>query len=46
MKAAIAQATGDAGWNRLRPPLTPLDERQRQALGDALQGLSFTIDAL
>lgn len=46
MKAALADATGDAGWNRLRPPLAALDEAQRQALRDALRRLSFDIDGL
>ena len=32
LKALLAEKTGDAGWNRLRPPLLPLGAEERAAL--------------
>ena len=46
MKAAVADASGDEGWNRLRPPLEALNPRQRAALREALRSLSFSMDGL
>ena len=46
MKCAVAAATGDAGWNRLRPPLMPLDATRQVALHRALAEVAFSIEAL
>lgn len=37
VKAVLAGIHGDAGWYRLRPPLTPLRAEQRRALLDKLE---------
>jgi 4-hydroxy-tetrahydrodipicolinate synthase len=34
LKALLAHRTGEAGWQRLRPPLLPLAEAERRALLD------------
>ncbi|NRB56343.1 MAG: dihydrodipicolinate synthase family protein [Salinicola sp.] len=43
LKAATAHFSGDAGWDRLRPPLVSLDEGQRDKLLTALKRVGFTM---
>jgi len=43
IKAMLALHHGDAGWDRLRPPLMPLSAEQRQDLKMRLQGLGETV---
>ncbi|MEM8952194.1 MAG: dihydrodipicolinate synthase family protein [Pseudomonadota bacterium] len=45
MKQMIADAKGDPGWTRLRPPLMPLNEADAKALGADLQDLDFRLAA-
>lgn len=45
MKQMIADAKGDPGWTRLRPPLMPLDEAGAKALKADLQALDFRLAA-
>lgn len=46
MKSAIAMATNDPQWTRVRPPLEALDAGQQEALGQALREQSFAITDL
>ena len=46
MKSAIASATQDAQWARVRPPLEALDAMQQEALQQALRSAAFAIDGL
>ncbi len=46
MKAAIAHFGGDADWALVRPPLVELDDAQRAALLQALEGVGFTMSGL
>ena len=46
LKAAIAHHAGDPQWRAVRPPLVPLDERQRETLIDDLQGAGFVMSGL
>jgi 4-hydroxy-tetrahydrodipicolinate synthase len=39
IKALIADETGDAGWNTVRPPLTPLTEAERTTLFDSIHAI-------
>jgi 4-hydroxy-tetrahydrodipicolinate synthase len=32
LKTLVAEKTGDDGWLRMRPPLTPLTDEERSAL--------------
>ena len=43
LKAMMARATGDQGWNRLAPPNMPLSPAQAEALAARLAELAFTI---
>lgn len=45
MKQMIADAKGDQGWTRLRPPLMPLTSEQAKALTSDLQTLDFRLAA-
>jgi 4-hydroxy-tetrahydrodipicolinate synthase len=45
MKQMIADAKGDPGWSRLRPPLMPLSEADAKALSADLQALDFSLAA-
>ena len=45
MKQMIADAKGDPGWARLRPPLTPLSKADAEALRAELQSLDFRLAA-
>jgi 4-hydroxy-tetrahydrodipicolinate synthase len=46
MKSAIAMATGDAQWARVRPPLEALDAQRQEALRLALRDQAFDLAAL
>lgn len=46
LKAAIAHYSNDAEWVRLRPPLVELDDAQQTALGNALDGIGFSMPGL
>ena len=46
LKAAIAHYANDAQWNRVRPPLVELDERQRADLISTLDGAGFSMPGL
>jgi 4-hydroxy-tetrahydrodipicolinate synthase len=46
LKAAIGHYTNDAQWNRVRPPLVELDERQRADLISTLDGAGFSMPGL
>jgi len=46
MKSAIAMATGDAQWARVRPPLEALDAQRQEALRQALRDQAFDLAAL
>jgi 4-hydroxy-tetrahydrodipicolinate synthase len=41
MKSAVSLAASDPDWARTRPPLQPLDERQRTTLHAALREMKF-----
>jgi len=41
LKEIVANATGDAGWRRARPPLEPLSAAQAKALMEALAAIGF-----
>lgn len=43
MKSAIAQATGHAGWKRLRPPLVQLTSAQEEQLQTSLAQKNFSL---
>jgi 4-hydroxy-tetrahydrodipicolinate synthase len=43
IKALLARRDGDAGWNRLRPPLMPLSAEQRQDIDVRLRELGETV---
>lgn len=43
IKALLARRDGDAGWNRLRPPLMPLSAVQRQDIDVRLRELGETV---
>lgn len=43
MKALFAQASGDPGWERVRPPLVPLSDAQRQAFFQGLDEIGFRL---
>ncbi len=45
MKQMIADAKGDPGWARLRPPLMPLAETDAKALAADLRALDFELAA-
>lgn len=45
MKQMLADAKGDPGWTRLRPPLMPLSEAGAKALAADLQALDFRLAA-
>lgn len=45
MKQMIADAKGDPGWSRLRPPLMSLSETDAKALASDLQALDFNLAA-
>jgi 4-hydroxy-tetrahydrodipicolinate synthase len=45
MKQMIADAKGDQGWCRLRPPLMPLSAADAKALASDLQALEFQLAA-
>lgn len=45
LKTTLAALTGDAHWERLRPPLTALGEEQRAQLLRELQDVGFAIPA-
>lgn len=44
MKAVIAHARRDPRWRAVRPPLSPLDDAQADALIAALDGIGFRLD--
>ena len=46
LKAAIAHYAVDAGWATVRPPLVELDDAQRRALTQALDGIAFSMPGL
>ncbi len=46
LKAAVAHHSGDSEWRRVRPPLTPLDGKQSEALATQLAGLGFAMPGL
>lgn len=46
LKAATAHFGNDATWERLRPPLVPLDEAQRKQLLMSLQQVGFDMPGL
>lgn len=46
LKAAVAIATDDPEWLRLRPPLTALSADQQQRLADGLRQLAFQMPDL
>jgi 4-hydroxy-tetrahydrodipicolinate synthase len=46
LKAAIAHYSGDAGWAKVRPPLTELDSSQQRALAQTLGGMGFSMPEL
>jgi 4-hydroxy-tetrahydrodipicolinate synthase len=41
LKRVIAHYSGDAGWNRLRPPLTELSAAEETQLLSRLEQLEF-----
>lgn len=43
LKAAVARATGDANWLRLRPPLIELSEAEQGKLAEALNAIGFSM---
>ena len=45
MKQMIADAKGNQGWSRLRPPLMPLSEADAKALAADLEALDFQLAA-
>jgi hypothetical protein len=45
MKRMIAEAKGDPGWARLRPPLMALSDAEASALAAELQALDFQLAA-
>jgi len=45
MKQMIADAKGDQGWTRLRPPLISLSTTEAKALASDLQALDFQLAA-
>lgn len=46
LKKTIAHFSGDAEWNRLRPPLVELEDNQGRALVAALEELGFSMPGL
>ena len=46
LKATLAHCSGDAAWNRLRPPLVELSAAERAQLLAALQALGFAMPGL
>ena len=46
LKAATAHHSGDSGWSRVRPPLVPLDEKQRAGLVADLDAIGFGMPGL
>jgi 4-hydroxy-tetrahydrodipicolinate synthase len=46
LKAVLAHHSGDAGWERLRPPLAPLSAAQRESLLADLGARGFAMPAL
>lgn len=44
LKELFAQATGDAAWLGMRPPLVRLDERQRGALAEGVRDAGLALD--
>ena len=46
LKQTLAHNRDDSNWQRVRPPLVPLDEQQTQDLQAALQEISFTMPDL
>jgi len=46
LKAATAHFSGDAAWDRLRPPLVSLDDSQRDELLATLTRVGFTMPGL
>ncbi|GHB17662.1 dihydrodipicolinate synthase family protein [Salinicola rhizosphaerae] len=46
LKAATAHYSGDAIWNRLRPPLVELDDTQREHLLSSLSAAGFDMPGL
>jgi len=43
LKATIGLATGERGWERVRPPLTPLGEADLASLSQMLDGRGFAM---
>jgi 4-hydroxy-tetrahydrodipicolinate synthase len=43
MKTAVAEATGQMDWKRLRPPLVSLDEEQAVQLRTSMQSAGFAM---
>lgn len=43
LKAAVARATEDTDWLRLRPPLVDLKDSERADLSDALDAIGFSM---
>ena len=46
LKAAIGIRAGDEGWGTVRPPLVPLTDGQRTALGRALDEAEFAMPGI
>jgi 4-hydroxy-tetrahydrodipicolinate synthase len=46
LKAAIAHYSDDSVWATVRPPLVELDDTQRNALGQALRSIDFSMPGL
>lgn len=43
MKHALALATAEADWRRVRPPLVPLAAAEQRALAEAMQEIGFQV---
>ena len=46
LKATVAHFADDQQWRVVRPPLTPLDDRQAASLVDTLSGMDFDMPGL
>ncbi|WP_176057911.1 dihydrodipicolinate synthase family protein [Paraburkholderia sp. BCC1876] len=46
LKSVVAHFANDAAWNRVRPPLTPMNPAQSGALLQQLQALAFSMPSM
>jgi 4-hydroxy-tetrahydrodipicolinate synthase len=46
LKSVVAHFSDEAGWRRVRPPLMPLDDRQRAELVESLRQAEFRMPGL